>query len=196
MFFALHHDGFVAYRIKPDWTDRGPASTVLVHEISALTPIAWASLWRHVLDYPLVREVVYRRAWVDDPLRDLVVDVRALRMPATDHVWLRLVDLDRAVGLRSYRTACSVTVGLTDAFCPWNAGSWRLELDGQGGTATRVHEKPQVHLDTTDLAAAFLGGPRLGRLAGAGRVVGDPGSIEALAVALSTPLAPWVPEGF
>ena len=123
LFFALHDDGFVAYRIKPDWTDRGPASTLLVHEISALTPIAWASLWRHVLDYPLVREVVYRRAWVDDPLRDLVVDVRALRMPATDHVWLRLVDLDRAVGLRSYRTACSVTVGLTDAFCPWNAGS-------------------------------------------------------------------------
>jgi len=196
LYFALHREGFIAYRIKDNWTDRGPASTLLVHEISALTPVAWASLWRHVLDYPLVREVLYRRAWIDDPLRDLVVDVRALRMPATDHVWLRLVDLDRALGLRSYRTACAVTVGLTDAFCPWNVGTWRLELGPDGGTATKVQDEAQVRMDTTDLAATFLGGPRLGRLANAGRVVGDPVSIEALGSALSTPLGPWVPEGF
>jgi len=196
LYFAVHDQGFVAYRIKDEWTDRGPASTLIIHEISALTAVAWASLWRHVLDYPLVREVLYRRAWIDDPLRDLVVDVRALRMPATDHVWLRLVDLDRAMGLRTYRTSCSVTVGLTDAFCPWNAGTWQLELDIEGGAATKVPHDPQVRMDTSDLAAAFLGGPRLGRLANAGRVVGDPGSIETLALALSTPLGPWVPEGF
>ena len=196
LYFALHDDGFVAYRLKDDWTDRGPASTLVVHEISAVTPVAWASLWRHVLDYPLVREVVYRRAWIDDPLRDLVVDVRALRRPATDHVWLRLVDLDRAVGLRSYRTCCSVTVGLTDTFCPWNAGVWRFDLDTEGGTATRVDGEPQVRLDTTDLAATFLGGSGVGRLAGAGRVIGDPAAIRALGLALSTPLGPWVPEGF
>jgi predicted acetyltransferase len=196
LYFALHDDGFVAYRIKDDWTDRGPASTLSVHEISASTPPAWASLWRHVLDYPLVREVIYRWAWIDDPLRDLVVDVRALRRPASDHVWLRLVDLARAIGLRSYRTTCSVTVGLTDDFCPWNAGSWRLDLDTDGGAATRVDDEPQVRLDTADLAAAFLGGSRLGRLVGAGRVTGDPAAIEALGLALSTSLAPWVPEGF
>jgi predicted acetyltransferase len=196
LMFALHEDGFAAYRVKSDWTDRGPASTLSVHEISAVTPLAWASLWRHLLDYPLVREVVYRRAWIDDPLRDLVLDVRALRMPVTDHVWLRLVDLDRAIGLRTYRTACSVTIGLTDAFCPWNAGTWRLDLDTGGGSATKVHDESQVRMDSTDLAAALLGGQPVGRLANSGRVVGDPGSIEALGLALSTSLGPWVPEGF
>lgn len=194
--FALHRDGFVAYRIKSDSDDRGFANVLTVHEICALTPVAWASLWRHVLDYGLVRTVNYRRAWVDDPLRDLIADVRSLTLPVADHVWLRLVDLDRAVGHRGYRIAANVAIGLTDAFCPWNAGSWRLDLNPAGGSSTRTTVEPEIFLDTTDLASAFLGGVPLGRLAVAGRVTGDPVAIESLAIALSTPLAPWTPEGF
>ena len=194
--YALHPDGFVAYRVKMDTDDRGFANTLVVHEICALTPVAWASLWRHVLDYGLVRTVTYRRAWIDDPLRELVADVRSLTLPVADHVWLRLVDLDRAVGYRGYRIATGVTIGLTDAFCPWNAGSWRLDLDPAGGTATSSTEEPEIFLDTTDLASAFLGGVPLSRLAMAGRVTGDAAAIESLTVALSTPLAPWTPEGF
>jgi predicted acetyltransferase len=196
LMFGLHPDGYVAYRVKDDWGDRGPNATLTVHEISAATGVAWASLWRHVLDYPLVRHVIYRRAWPDDPLLSLAADVRSLLVSVTDHVWLRLVDLDRAVGLRAYRAACSVVVELTDAFCPWNAGTWRLDLTTDGGTARRVDSAPHLRLDTADLAAAFLGGQALGRLASAGRVTGDPAAIESLAIAMSTPTAPWVPEGF
>ncbi len=194
--FALHQDGFVAYRIKAEFDDRGFANALTVHEICALTPVAWASLWRHVLDYGLVRTVSYRRAWMDDPLRDMVADIRSLTLPVADHVWLRLVDLDRAIGQRTYRTRASVTVGLTDAFCPWNAGTWRLDLGADGGTATRSAAEPEILLDTTDLASAFLGGVPLSRSALAGRVTGDAAAIESLTVALSTPLAPWTPEGF
>jgi len=196
LLFGIHPQGFVAYRVKQEWGDRAPASQLFVQDICATTPVAWASLWRHVLDYPLISDVAYRRGWLDDPLPDLLLDSRSVRRNVTDHVWARLVDLDRAVPLRTYRVPASVVVGVTDGFCPWNAGTWRLDLDTDGGTAVRTDEAAQVTMDTTDLAAAFLGGQRLHRLVTAGRVRGDAATIETLALALSTPCAPWTPEGF
>ena len=107
------------------------------------------------------------------------------------------MDLDRAIGLRSYSAPFRAVVELTDALCPWNAGTWALDLTSSGGTADPApRTPPQVRLDIVDLGAAFLGGTPLARLAAADRVAGDPAAVRALGEALATPLAPWCPEGF
>jgi predicted acetyltransferase len=165
-------------------------------EICAATPLARASLWQYLMSMDLVRTVNYRAGWVDDPLRDLLLDPRRMQLTVSDHVWLRIVDLDRAIGLRSYSAPFRAVVELTDALCPWNAGSWALDLTGSGGTAACSTATPQVRLDIVDLGAAFLGGTPLARLAAAGRVTGDPATVRALDAALTTALAPWCPEGF
>ena len=137
--WALHQDGFAAYRITPDWTDRGPNFALQVDEICAATPVAFASLWRFLLDLDLTREISYGQAWVDDPLSAPAArPARRVARTAQDHVWLRIVDLDRAIGLRSYSAPARVVVEITDAFCPWNAGTWMLELSEAGGTAVRT----------------------------------------------------------
>ncbi len=57
---------------------------------------------------------------------------------------------------------------------PQAAGRWRLETTGEpgaaAGSATPTEEAPDLALDTTDLAAAYLGGIRLAELAEVGRV--------------------------
>lgn len=194
--FAVHADGFLAFRTKGNFDERGPRGELLVHELCAATPEARAALWRHVLDYSLVREIIYPRGSVDEMLQDLVVDPRALKTSTRDHLWLRIVDLDRTVPLRSYSAAADVVVRVVDTFCPWNDGTWALSLGPTGGTAVRTSDPEQITLDITDLAATFLGDVRLARFAAAGRVTGDAGAIRALDLALSTPLAPWSPEGF
>ena len=100
--FAIHANGYAAYRITENWNERGPDHTLEVDEICASTPLAWSSIWNFLLHYPMVRTVKYRMAWVDDPLQDLLADPRALAMEHTDHVWVRLVDLPSAVPLRTY----------------------------------------------------------------------------------------------
>lgn len=194
--WAVHPDGYASYRIKPDASDRGPQAVVQLDEICAATPIAFASLWRFLADLDLTREVRYHLGWVDDPLHDLLLDPRELTMTARDHLWLRLVDLHRAVGLRGYSAPARVAVQVVDGFCPWNEGTWLLDLDTGGGTATRTDATPQVRLDTRDLAACFLGGTPLGRLVAAGLVTGERDALLTLGAALATPTAPWCPEGF
>ena len=178
--WALHPDGYVCYRIKPGWAHHGPDSQLLLDEICAVTPLARASLWQYLMTMDLVRTVSYRAGWVDDPLRDLLLDSRRMALTVADHVWLRIVDLDRAIGLRAYNAPFRGVVELTDALCPWNAGTWALDLSTSGGTAASSTDAPQVRLDIVDLGAAFLGGTPLARLAAAGRVNGDPAAVRAL----------------
>jgi predicted acetyltransferase len=194
--FAVHPDGYVSYRLKGAWGDRGPNYTLLLDEICAATPVAFASLWRFLLDLDLTREVTYNMGWVDDPLLSLVDDPRTVTNSVRDHVWLRLVDLDRAVGLRAYSASVTVVVQVDDDFCPWNEGVWTFDLDGSGGRVHRTDAATQVRLTIRDLGGCFLGGTTLGRLVAAGRVTGEPEALLSLGAALATPVAPWCPEGF
>ena len=194
--WALHPDGYVCYRVKAGWTQHGPNSQLVLDEICAATPLARASLWQYLMSMDLVRTVNYRSGWVDDPLRDLLLDPRRMQLTVSDHVWLRIVDLERTIGLRSYSAPFRAVVELTDVLCPWNAGTWVLDLTGSGGSAARSTDRPQLSLDIVDLGAAFLGGTPLARLAAAGRVTGDPATVRALDAALATAMAPWCPEGF
>jgi predicted acetyltransferase len=63
---------------------------------------------------------------------------------------------------------------VTDAFCPWNAGRWRLVAAGEPGSAAATVEPTDapsdLALDVADLASAYLGAFRLTDLARAGRV--------------------------
>ncbi len=194
--FGLHPHGYVAYRMKSDWNDRGPNYAVQVEEICAATPRAFASLWRFVLDLDLAREIVYHRGWIDDPLLALLLDPRSVTVTQRDHVWLRIVDLDRAIPMRSYSSAARMVVELADPVCPWNDGSWLLELDLDGGRATRTGAAAQIRMDVRELAACLLGGTPMGRLAAAGLITGDPVAVHSLGAALSTSVTPWCPEGF
>ena len=194
--FAVHRDGYVSYRLKGDWGDRGPNYTLQLDEICAATPLAFASLWRFLLDLDLTREITYNMGWVDDPLLSLLEDPRSVTNTVRDHVWLRLVDLDRSIGLRSYSAPARLVVQVTDDFCPWNNGRWLFDLGPAGGSVESSEAAAQVELDIRDLGACFLGGTTLGRLVLAGYVTGDPDALLALGAALATPTAPWCPEGF
>ncbi len=194
--FALHPNGYAAYHIIENWNERGPDHTLEVEEICGSTPLAWASIWNFLLHYPMVRTVKYPMAWADDPLQDLLADPRALSMQQTDHVWVRLVDLARAIPLRTYAAPARVVVRVDDDFCPWNSGAWQLELSGTGGRATATDDAAEIELGIADLGAAFLGGSRIARLAASGRITGSAGAIDLLDAALAGSLRPWTPEGF
>jgi predicted acetyltransferase len=190
--------GYAAYRVKGDWTDHGePAGTVTVEEVRAATTPAYASLWRVLLSIDLVRRVQIPLASSDDPLLHLLDDARALRRRPFDALWVRLVDVDRALAARRYPAPIDLVLEVRDDFCPWNAGRWRLTGHPAGAHCGRTDRDPDLVLGIEDLSAVYLGGVSLATLHAAGRVTEvSPGAVTLAATAFRWPVTPWCPDEF
>ena len=85
---------------------------------------------------------------------------------------------------------------VADAFCPWNAGRWRLVPAGEAGSAAatiaRTGDPADLLLDVADLAAAYLGAFRLSDLARADRVNElTPGALRRADALFASDRTPW-----
>lgn len=204
-FLALYEvddapEGYVVYRVKSDWDERGPKSELLVVELVAVTPRAERDLWRWVLDLDLVARIRAIRQPVPHPLLLLLAEPRRLGLALGDGLWLRLVDLPTALAARSYARPGRIVLEVSDSFCPWNAGRWRLEAtvaDGAGTPSHHARVSPtaaQAHLalDVADLGAAYLGGIRFEELHRTGRIQElRSGAVRAADALFTTDRAPW-----
>ncbi|MFD8952654.1 GNAT family N-acetyltransferase [Streptomyces xanthophaeus] len=195
--------GYARYRVKPDWAPSGSEGKVVVEDLDALDPAATAALWRYLFSIDLTWTVRASRRPVDDPLLHLVSDVRRSRPGLRDSLHVRLVDLPAALTARTYRSPVDVVLEVEDAFCPWNAGRWRLTGGPGAGTGggeascTRTEDPAELALSVRELGAAYLGGVGLSSLAAAGRVRElRPGALAQASRAFAGDVAPWLPHGF
>ncbi|MDN3294732.1 GNAT family N-acetyltransferase [Streptomyces ficellus] len=189
--------GYALYSTKPQWDSQVPRGTVLLRGLGALDPASYAALWRFLcgLDLMSVIQVVNRP--VDDAWQHLVSDIRRCRTRVQDGLYVRLVDLGAALEARTYQTPLDVVLDVEDAFCPWNAGRWRLAGDQKGAQCSRTDEPADLALSVRELGAAYLGGVSLASLAAAGRVRElRQGALAEASVAFGSPVAPWLPHGF
>jgi predicted acetyltransferase len=189
--------GYAAYRVTAAYDDGLAAGVLAVDEVRAQSTPAYAALWRYLLSLDLMRTVQAPTASVDDPLRQLLADPRALRARPVDSLWVRLVDVDRALAARRYPAPIDLVLEVRDEFCPWNAGRWRLSGHPAGGYCGRTDRDPDLVLGAEELAAAYLGGVSLATLQAAGRVTEvSPGAVTLAATAFSWPVTPWCPDEF
>ena len=203
--YALHHpsgggapDGYAVFRAKSDWPAAGPNYQLDIHELVATGAEAYAGLWRALLGLDIVGQVRYDIAALDDPISLLLVNARAVLTDVSDGLWVRLVDLDRALVARRYAAPCDLVLAVTDRLCPWNAGRWRLRVASDGtAEVERTSAEADLECDIADLAAAYLGGTRVAALAGAGRVRElRPGAVRAASLAMAEDVEPYCLEVF
>ncbi|WP_405597694.1 GNAT family N-acetyltransferase [Streptomyces sp. NBC_01410] len=189
--------GFVRFHTKPDWDTQGPKGSITLRHIEALDPVTYAVLWRFLFDIDLTVQVVARNRPLDDPLLHLVNDIRRCEVRVRDGMFVRLVELGAALEARTYQTPVDVVFDVDDAFCPWNAGRWRLTGDHKGASCKRTEDHADLALSVRELGAAYLGGVSLAALAGAGRVRElRQGALAEASVAFASDVAPWLPHGF
>jgi predicted acetyltransferase len=114
-----------------------------------------------------------------------------------DGLWVRLVDVQRALAARTYESEVDVILGIDDEFCPWNAGAWRLLGGPAGATCERTDQEPDLVVDVRELGAVYLGRPSLARLGAAGLVdLRTPGALATTSRAFATERLPWLDTGF
>ncbi|HEX5907255.1 MAG TPA: GNAT family N-acetyltransferase [Propionibacteriaceae bacterium] len=202
--FALHYDhsgqpdGYVAFRVKNDWSEGG--AEVSVSELDADKAEARAALWRFVLDLDLVRRFVRHNAPLDDSVRYLVADLRSVKAEDQDGTYARLVDVPRALEARRYLADLDVTIRIEDPLLDYNTGTIRLEAGRDGASVTRVtrgRRRPDLAMNIRDLSAMYLGGTSLAALVRAGLVSErTKGAAAATGAAFAWSQPPFCPDFF
>jgi predicted acetyltransferase len=199
--FALHYDrrgrpdGYVAFRVKNEWSDSG--AEVIVEEIDAASPEARAGLWRFVLDLDLVRSFTRQGAPMDESVRYVVADLRSVKAEEQDGTYARLVDVPRALEARRYLTTLDVIIRVEDPLLTHNNASIRLEAGPDGASVSRSRRKPDLIMNVRDLSAIYLGGTPLTALARAGLVSErTEGAAAATSAAFAWTQPPFCPDFF
>lgn len=192
--------GYVLYRTKPE-DDSGPVRTpglVRVEELEARTPAVAAALWECLAALDLTGRVTAWGRPADDPLLHFAADRDQVRVTAQfPALWLRLVDVRKALTERSWAAPVELVLELTDVRLPANAGRYRLKAGPDGAAYEPARAEPDLTLDVRELAACYLGGTRVVELVAAGLVAEHaPGAAAALDAALRTDLLPHTSDEF
>ena len=187
-------DGYVLYRIKPRFTDDGIAAhTLKVEELIGDGGRAELDLWRFVFGVDLVARV---QGWFvpsDSVLTLSVTEPRRLRLAASESFWLRLVDVGAALSARTYEPGTPVVLEVTDSYCDWNTGRYRISPTG----AAPTEEEADLRLDVGSLGAIYLGEFTFARLARALRVEElKEGALRRADRLFQTSRSPFCPENF
>ena len=188
--------GYVIYRTKGDWDTYGPKGIVNVQELTAVDAEAEQALWEWVSGIDLIATMRGRRGPLPHPLQLLLTEPRRLGVTVTDGSWLRIVDLAEALRARAYAGTGELVLDVTDAFCPDNAGRWRLSVPTTRASGTAIvapagDAAADLTLDISDVAAVYLGAFRFADLRRAGRVREcRPGAVEEADALFRTEGAP------
>ena len=184
---------YALYRMN--WAfERGLQSgAVAVIEAIAGSPQATGAIWRYLLDIDWMARVRASLLPLDHPLLLLLAEPRRLGFSLRDGVWMRLIDIKPALSARSYQPQGSVVIEVSDEFCHWNTGRWRIGCDG----VDRTDDAPTLRCDVAALGSVYLGGFTWARLVRALRVQelasGAAAHADAIFQATSSP---WCPEIF
>ncbi len=200
MRFAIHEggsgvDGYAIYRQKGEWNDF-PNGEVHVKEIITSTLAAHRALWQYLANIDLFPDVRYWNAPMDDELHWQVTEPRRVQRSISDTLWLRIIDIPRALAGRRYCGSGKIVFGVQDSFMPANSGRYELDANSDDAQCSATSANADIELSVQTLGAVYLGGHRFTELMRAGLIQGDPAVLATADRMFSWDRQPWCPEVF
>ncbi|MFF5448238.1 GNAT family N-acetyltransferase [Streptomyces sp. NPDC012888] len=189
-------EGLAVYRADDQWTDaKVPSNTLSVKDLIALTPQAERELWYFLCSVDWVVRVRTGYRPPDDVLPDLLPDPRSARMlTSADFLWVRLLDVVRALEARTYAVPGTLVLEVEDGSGP--AGG-RYRLDAGTGGCERTGAPADLTLGVDVLGALYLGDASAARMAALGRITEHrAGAVELADAVFRTGRRPWCPDMF
>jgi predicted acetyltransferase len=185
--------GYVIFRAR--WNDQD-RQTVRVSEVFGIDDAAERELWRFLTEMDLVEEIINWNDPIDRSFDWWLTNPRLAARKTGDALYLRLVDVETALGSRQYGAYGNITVGVTDPTCPWNARTFRLSVTADGPTCEAVDADPDVLVDVAALGSAYLGDVSFLSLANVGRATGDREALSQLSRMFAWDIASFCQEMF
>ncbi len=192
--------GLAVYKLEQDPRDF-TSSTVEVRHLATATDDACRALWQYLLQLDLVHTVRAGLRSVEEPLRWLVRDQRAIRATELrEHLWVRVLDPVAALSARTYGGPGRLALRVTDPL-GYAQGEWLIEAADDGtatvSAAAAPDGVPALELPVDLLGSLYLGGVPAVVLARAGRIAeGRPGDAVLADRLLRAPEAPLLATWF
>lgn len=112
------------------------------------------------------------------PLPWALVDPRVVRTTRIfDTVWVRVLDVERALALRSFDHDGSIVLDIQDSQ-GYGKGTWNIEVTDGHATATRTRRDADVAIEISAFSTLLSGLGSADELAVAGLATGSPESLE------------------
>jgi predicted acetyltransferase len=191
-------EGLVSYESDDNWGDaKQPLNTAAVNWLIAVTPAAERALWHYLCSIDWITKVKTGWRAPDDLVPHLLPDPRAARITTqADWLWVRILDVVRALEARTYGGSGSLVLEVNDRD-GLSAGRYRLETGPDGASCAPTTQDAELVLDVGELAALWLGDESAVRLAALGRVREEREGAACVADALlRTSRRPWCPDIF
>jgi predicted acetyltransferase len=196
LFFLLHPDGYVSYRVKSDWADGHARHVCWIVDYFVATQQAHAALWQVLLSMDLFGSIESHQIPIDDPLSFALTDFRQVRtLAVNDGIWVRPIDVAATLSARRYGADVDAVIEVTDDL--FGDGRYLLRAAADGATCEPTDRTPNLSLSASTLGSVYLGGNRLQTLAAAGHVqCEDPALLTRLDRAFLSDRAPFHGTGF
>lgn len=155
-------DGYASYSTE--------SGTLTVDETIATDDTAFTALARFVLGHDLVSQVVFKHVPPDHPLRWQLADFRAGEVSGDmDWLWVRLLDIPRALTARGWFADGELVLDVEDPFLGEHDRYLLTVRDGKADCVPTDRE-PDLSLDVSDLGSMYLGGTAPSTLVRAGHI--------------------------
>jgi predicted acetyltransferase len=185
-------DAVVAWKPAGEFGLAQPDGVVEVWDLATCGEVAYRDTWAYLCGVDNVREVTIRHRPLDEPIRWLLGDGRALvQTECVDFLWLCVLDVAAALSARRYTVSGELVLDVP------GEGRYRLQADASGARCEATTGRADLELDRRALASIYLGGFRLRALTiGGGVRELTPGALDRADIMFSTSLAPWCATWF
>ncbi|MEV6235135.1 GNAT family N-acetyltransferase [Lentzea sp. NPDC051838] len=175
-------DGYASYALND--------GSLTIDETITTDDDVFAALARFALGHDLVTEVVFRHFPTGHPLRWQLADFNAgVLSPEIDWLWVRLLDVPRALAARGYLADGELVLDVHDPFLGERSRYLLTVRDGKA-TTQPTDRKPDLTFDVRDLGSIYLGGTTPSTLIRAGHVQAHSPGAAAMADAMFRPAHP------
>jgi predicted acetyltransferase len=164
-FVVLHRDptgaidGYARYHVDGKWEQRQPRSTLNVDDLHALTDESYASLWRYLAEIDWAATVKAERRSPAERLPWLLANARAAEISDRgDGMWVRLLDVPKALEARKYHREARLVLDIVDRESPGGRTRVLLDASPAGATCAETDRSADLTLDVAALSTAYLGG--------------------------------------
>ncbi|MEV7770379.1 GNAT family N-acetyltransferase [Kitasatospora sp. NPDC086791] len=170
-------DGYASYSLdEPD--------SLVVDETIAADDAVYTALAGFLLGHDLVSEVVFKHFPPEHPLRWQLADFNAGQLSkSTDWLWVRILDVPRALTARGWYGDGELVLDVDDPFLG-ERNRYLLTVRNGEADCVPTDREPDLSLDVRDLGSVYLGGTTPSTLVRAGHVLAHRPDAAALADAL------------
>ncbi|MDX3387821.1 GNAT family N-acetyltransferase [Streptomyces niveiscabiei] len=203
-FYAVYYsaagevDGLVSYTADDTWSDaKQPLDTASVRWLLSATPAAERALWHYLCSIDWITRVKSGARSPDDLLPLLLPDPRAASIVTqADWLWVRILDVVRALEARTYQVPGTLVLEIVDG-AGLTGGRYLLDASAEGASCEPTTRDADLTLDVAELASLWLGDMSAVRLAALGRLREHrAGAVRRADAMLRTPTRPWCPDLF